>query len=198
MDLVRTILTTEVGPMVALASDSALCALEFDNGGRLTRLEARLAQFYGGPRVVDGDSEIHELTRRWLDRYFAGERLAAMPNLDARGTPFERAVWAALSAIPIGTTTSYGSIAMEVAGSPAASRAVGLANGANPIAIIVPCHRVIGSNGTLTGYGGGLNRKQWLLAHEERHWPTESSLSRVSREARGSRDSRQRKLELSA
>jgi methylated-DNA-[protein]-cysteine S-methyltransferase len=84
-----------------------------------------------------------------------------------RGGPFERRVWGALLQIPAGETRSYGAIAKAL-GSVGASRAVGMANGANPIAIIVPCHRVIGSNGTLTGYGGGLDRKTWLLNHEAR------------------------------
>ena len=84
-----------------------------------------------------------------------------------RGAPFEKQVWAALRAIPPGETTSYGAIAKSL-GSAGASRAVGAANGANPIAIIVPCHRVIGASGDLTGYGGGLERKTWLLTHEHR------------------------------
>jgi methylated-DNA-[protein]-cysteine S-methyltransferase len=88
-------------------------------------------------------------------------------TLDMRGAPFELRVWEALRKIPAGCTSTYGAIAKQL-GSAGASRAVGLANGANPIAIIVPCHRVIGSNGTLTGYGGGLDRKQWLIDHERR------------------------------
>jgi methylated-DNA-[protein]-cysteine S-methyltransferase len=87
--------------------------------------------------------------------------------LAPEGTPFQQIVWRALLAIPCGETRSYGDIARTIR-RPAASRAVGLANGRNPIAIIVPCHRVIGANGTLTGYGGGLPTKQWLLAHEQR------------------------------
>jgi methylated-DNA-[protein]-cysteine S-methyltransferase len=83
------------------------------------------------------------------------------------GTDFQRRVWAALRHIPAGTTTTYGGLA-RVIGQPSASRAVGLANGANPIAIVVPCHRVIGADGTLTGYGGGIERKRFLLAHERR------------------------------
>jgi len=95
--------------------------------------------------------------------------------LDMRGAPFEKRVWTALRAIPPGHTTSYGAIA-EALGSTGASRAVGAANGANPISIIVPCHRVIGSTGSLTGYGGGLDRKTWLLDHERR-WRTEPQAS---------------------
>lgn len=103
-----------------------------------------------------------------LSRYFAGERVTFSCALDMHGTPFQIAVWKALLDIPYGETRSYGEIA-SMLGRPTASRAVGAANGANPIAIIVPCHRVIGSNGTLTGYGGGLASKEWLLRLENVH-----------------------------
>jgi methylated-DNA-[protein]-cysteine S-methyltransferase len=93
--------------------------------------------------------------------------LDALPT-EALGTAFQRACWSSLRQIPAGTTTSYGALAKAL-GKPAAMRAVGLANGANPIAVVVPCHRVVGSDGSLTGYGGGLERKRWLLAHEARH-----------------------------
>ena len=99
---------------------------------------------------------------RQLEEYFAGERTTFDVPLKLRGGPFEREVWAELERIPYGETASYGEIARRV-GKPHASRAVGAANGRNPIAIIVPCHRVIGSDGTLTGYGGGLDRKRALL-----------------------------------
>lgn len=102
-----------------------------------------------------------------LEEYFVGERTSFDLPLAESGTTFQRAVWAALRRIPYGHTASYGQIA-EVVGRPRASRAVGLANGANPIAIIVPCHRVVGSNGNLTGYGGGLERKRFLLELERR------------------------------
>ena len=107
----------------------------------------------------------HGLTEA-LNRYFAGD-LTAIDTLpvETAGTPFQREVWRALREIPAGTTTSYGQLAQRI-GRPAAVRAVGLANGANPIGVVVPCHRVIGSNGSLTGYGGGLERKRWLLQHE--------------------------------
>jgi methylated-DNA-[protein]-cysteine S-methyltransferase len=102
-------------------------------------------------------------------RAYLGGRLDALDDLptNAGGSPFQRRVWAILRAIPPGTTRSYGSIATEL-GQPGASRAVGLANGSNPINLVVPCHRVIGSGGALTGYGGGIDRKRWLLAHEAR------------------------------
>ncbi len=102
-----------------------------------------------------------------LETYFAGERTTFDLELAAVGTPFQRSVWTALCRIAYGETASYGQIAQSI-GRPGASRAVGLANGSNPICIIVPCHRVVGSNGSLTGYGGGLERKQFLLDLEKR------------------------------
>jgi methylated-DNA-[protein]-cysteine S-methyltransferase len=105
---------------------------------------------------------------RQLQEYFDGSRLVFEIPLAPEGTDFQRRVWMALRDIPYARTVSYGDIAREV-GNPRGVRAVGLANGRNPIAIIVPCHRVIGANGSLTGYGGGLDRKRWLLAHEARH-----------------------------
>ena len=101
-----------------------------------------------------------------LGEYFAGERTAFDLPLAPRGTPFQLAVWAELTRIPYGKTVSYGAVAAALGKSPVASRAVGLANGRNPISIIVPCHRVIGADGSLTGYGWGLDRKEWLLRHE--------------------------------
>jgi methylated-DNA-[protein]-cysteine S-methyltransferase len=102
-----------------------------------------------------------------IKRYFAGE-LAAIDILPVQtaGTPFQREVWRALRKIPCGVTLSYTKLAGQI-GRPAAVRAVGLANGSNPVGIVVPCHRVIGSNGSLTGYGGGIERKRWLLEHEK-------------------------------
>jgi methylated-DNA-[protein]-cysteine S-methyltransferase len=101
-----------------------------------------------------------------LREYFAGERTEFDLQLAPSGTAFQLAVWEQLARIPYGTTASYADIAAALGRSPVASRAVGLANGRNPISIIVPCHRVIGADGSLTGYGGGLDRKEWLLRHE--------------------------------
>ncbi len=100
-----------------------------------------------------------------LEAYFAGELTAFEIPMTMRGTDFQRRVWTSLCEIPYGETISYGELARRV-GNPKASRAVGLANGRNPLAIVVPCHRVIGADGSLTGYGGGLERKVWLLEHE--------------------------------
>ncbi|GAB3021795.1 methylated-DNA--[protein]-cysteine S-methyltransferase [Mycobacterium bourgelatii] len=110
-----------------------------------------------------------------LEAYFAGELTDFDLELDLRGTEFQLRVWKALLTIPYGETRSYGEIAEQI-GAPGAARAVGLANGHNPIAIIVPCHRVIGASGKLTGYGGGLDRKQTLLGLEKRRTPAELTL----------------------
>ena len=179
MHLWRAILPTPLGDMVAMSSNEGLCALEFIGPDRLdrvdqsvtrslTRLERRLARWFPPHDVRNGRTAVIELAHDWLQRYFegAGTDIGDLP-LDMRGAAFERRVWKALLAIPPGETTSYGAIAKAL-GSAGASRAVGLANGANPIAIIVPCHRVIGSSGSLTGYGGGLGRKKWLIDHERR------------------------------
>jgi O-6-methylguanine DNA methyltransferase len=168
MNLVRATLQTPVGPMLALASEQALCALEFSSTGRLSRLEARLARYFDRPAIADGWNEVIEGTRGWLEEYFEGRTAdgSTLP-LDMRGAAFERRVWDALRTLKPGEITTYGALAARI-GSAGAARAVGMANGANPIAIVVPCHRVIGANGSLTGYGGGLDRKTWLLNHERR------------------------------
>ena len=157
--------------MFALAADSALCVLEFGTLERRGRLDARLRRWFPPHEIDDGESSIIARTRSWLTRYFEGVSADASEiPLEMHGAEFERRVWGALMQIRPGETRSYGSIARDL-GSAGASRAVGLANGANPLAIIVPCHRVVGSNGTLTGYGGGLERKAWLLNHEARWRP---------------------------
>lgn len=118
------------------------------------------------------DDDRLEATRQQLTEYFAGTRETFDLLLEAPGTEFQRSVWRALCEIPHAETISYGELASRI-GNPLAVRAVGLANGRNPISIIVPCHRVIGANGTLVGFGGGLERKRWLLAHERAHRPAE-------------------------
>jgi methylated-DNA-[protein]-cysteine S-methyltransferase len=122
------------------------------------------------PPLPDGcrrNDRMFREAREQLRAYFAGKLRDFELQLAAEGSEFQRAVWKALGAIPFGRTESYGALARRI-GKPGASRAVGLANGRNPIGIIVPCHRVVGADGSLTGYGGGLTRKQWLLEHERR------------------------------
>lgn len=150
--------------VVLLATDDAgfIRALDFeDYEARMMRL---LRLHYGAAAVREGAAP--RAVAEALSRYFAGE-LTALEDLACAtgGTAFQRQVWAALRTIPAGTTINYGALAAR-AGRPGAARAVGAANGANPISLVVPCHRVIGADGTLTGYGGGLKRKQWLLTHE--------------------------------
>lgn len=167
----RCVFETPVGPMMALASNLALAALEFVHPDRARRLDARLLQRFPPHRIEDTPNPILDRTGAWLDDYFAGRSAdaRALP-LAMHGTEFERRVWACLLEISAGQTTSYGAIAGQL-GLRNGARAVGLANGGNPIAIVVPCHRVIGATGTLTGYGGGLERKRWLLDHERRWAP---------------------------
>ena len=112
----------------------------------------------------DGDQVLKEAARQ-IEEYFAGKRQGFDLPLKPEGTGFQQTVWNELTRIPFGHTITYGELARRI-GNPDAPRAVGLANGKNPISIIVPCHRVIGASGTLTGYGGGLDRKKWLLEHE--------------------------------
>jgi methylated-DNA-[protein]-cysteine S-methyltransferase len=146
-----------IGELLVAATDTSLCAVAFDND-----LSA-LRRFRDATLVDDADP-LGAATR--LRAWFDGD-LHALDDLpvDTGGTPFQRSVWDALRRIPVGRTTTYGQLAADL-GRPAATRAVGLANGSNPIAIVIPCHRVIGANGALTGYGGGLHRKRWLLEHE--------------------------------
>ena len=164
--LLRTSLPTPLGPMLAVATDGGLCGLEFDVPDRATRLWSRLRRWRAGTDAADGHLPVFDAARRWLDAYFSSAAAnCPSPALDLRGTEFERAVWREIQAIPAGQTTTYGDIARTLERRDA-SRAVGAAVGANPISLIVPCHRVIGLDGGLTGYGGGLARKEWLLRHE--------------------------------
>ena len=150
--------------MIVTDDDGILRALEF--GDEEDRLRRHLRAHYGKYQLEEGAAP-KNITLA-VDAYFKGdlERIDELPTATG-GTAFQREVWKALRTIPAGTTMSYGQLAANI-GHDGASRAVGAANGSNPIAIVVPCHRVIGANGTLTGYGGGLPRKKWLLEHEAR------------------------------
>ena len=159
-------LETPVGRLAIVADgDGRLCAVGWTDGHR--RMERLLRGNPGGLAVsLVPESDPAGLTTA-LGAYFAGD-LRAIDGLAvafAAGTEFQRRVWQALRDIPCGETCSYGQLARRI-GNPAAVRAVGLANGANPVGVVVPCHRVIGADGSLTGYGGGVERKRWLLAHE--------------------------------
>lgn len=147
----HTVVDSPIGPLTLVESDGAVAGLwtaaqsPTDLGGR--------------------NGTVLPALREQLASWFAGELTEFDVLLAARGTAFQQRVWAALRTIPYGATWTYGQLAAAI-GSPAASRAVGLANGRNPISIVVPCHRVVGSSGALTGYAGGIERKRWLLDHE--------------------------------
>jgi methylated-DNA-[protein]-cysteine S-methyltransferase len=153
--ITTTTMESPVGTLTLTAVDGRLTGLHMDG------------QRHAPASSVDwerDDAGLADVAEQ-LEAYFAGSREEFDVALDLQGTDFQCEVWAGLLGIPYGETVSYGELARRV-GRPGASRAVGLANGRNPVAIIVPCHRVIGADGTLTGYGGGLDRKVWLLDHE--------------------------------
>ncbi len=157
MSYAFTILNSPVGALKLVATDHGLAAVlwEDDDPKRV-----RLGEMSEVPR-----HPVLCQTRQQLDDYFAGRRMVFTVPLDMRGTTFQKAVWASLLCIPFGETRTYAQIAEDL-DNPAAVRAVGAANGRNPVSIIAPCHRVLGSDGSLTGFAGGLQAKAWLLAHE--------------------------------
>jgi len=165
LELLLDQLATPLGPLFLVVDrDGCLRAADFGElDGRLCRLLQR--QYGPSGYILQPATNPGGFTQA-LHAYFTGQ-LSAIDGLPVAniGTPFQRTVWRALRDIPCGTTVSYGELARRI-GSPKAVRAVGLANGANPISLVVPCHRVIGANGSLTGYGAGIERKRWLLAHE--------------------------------
>lgn len=151
-------LETPIGRMTLFSDGEALCAIDLPEARRPRGVDARCVR---NPALFDA-------ARAQLGEYFVGQRQTFDLPLAPRGTTFQMRVWDALCTIPYGQTISYAELAQRV-GNPRASRAVGLANGANPIAPIIPCHRVIGANGSLTGYGGGMSAKRFLLDLEARH-----------------------------
>ena len=158
-------LTTPIGDLFLVADGDGNLRATFWTD-RESEIRCFLDRHYAPARVeLAPDGNLHGLTGA-LASYFAGD-LHVIDSLPVQtaGTRFQRTVWRALRDIPCGSTISYGELARRI-GQPTAVRAVGLANGANPIGVVVPCHRVIGANGSLTGYGGGMERKRWLLDHE--------------------------------
>ena len=159
-EFLTSTIESPIGPLTLVARDGVLTDLSMHD------------QRHTSPPPDDAitdDAWFKDLTAQ-LDAYFVGELLSFDVEMNLVGTPFQQSVWSRLCEIPYGETISYGELARRI-GKPQASRAVGLANGRNPVAIIVPCHRVIGADGSLTGYGGGLERKTWLLEHEVKHRP---------------------------
>jgi methylated-DNA-[protein]-cysteine S-methyltransferase len=168
LELVVDRVPSPVGTILLVCdAEGRVRSLDFDEcEARMHRL---LRRHYGADACTLNEGRAPSAVIASLAAFFAGD-LDAIVNVAVAtgGTEFQRRVWAALRRIPAGATTTYGELATTI-GSPGACRAVGLANGSNPVAVVVPCHRVIGADGTLTGYGGGLPRKRWLLAHE-REW----------------------------
>ena len=164
--LFSDVVDTPIGPLAIIADEKGtMRMLSFDGNSERWRKDfAR--RFPGANLVAKRDPFGHASALR---AYFAGD-MDALDKIPVAfgGTPFQNKVWKQLRRIPVGKTMSYGALAKKI-GEPNAMRAVGLANGSNPIAVVVPCHRVIGSDGSLTGFGGGLPRKKWLLDHEARH-----------------------------
>lgn len=153
-----TRLNSPIGSLLLVGSDSGLSRIEFATAKRVST---------PSDNWIEDASAFNDVTSQ-LNAWFAGELRVFEFALNAEGTDFQCAVWNALRTIPFGETRSYADIALQI-GRPTASRAVGAANGANPLPIVVPCHRVIGTNGTLTGFAGGVDTKRWLLDHESRH-----------------------------
>jgi methylated-DNA-[protein]-cysteine S-methyltransferase len=172
LKLLLSRIASPIGTILLVTDGKALCALEFldqeDRLHRSLRLQYGSYSLTSTPDAGDPGTSI--------DAYFEGD-MGALDRVQVRtsGTQFQRQIWAALRLIPPGTTTTYGELAARI-GKPKASRAVGAANGANPVAIVVPCHRVVGADASLTGYGGGLERKAWLLAHERQAAGTRRSV----------------------
>lgn len=159
MNYAYRMMASPVGELTLVASGTGLAAVLWENDDpKRVRLE---------PRVERGDHPLLDKAGQQLGEYFAGQREAFDLPLDFKGTDFQRCVWAALLTIPFGETRSYADIASQI-GKPSAYRAVGSANGRNPISIIAPCHRVVGAKGALTGFAGGLKAKQYLLGLEGR------------------------------
>ena len=162
-----TNLTSPLGDMIAGASDNGLCFLEWNDRGGVDRILTRVEKRYK-KNLIQGENHILKDLQTELKNYFNGKAQNFTVDLDIWGTDFEKMVWRRLLKIPYGKTKSYGEIAVELNNS-GASRAVGRANGANYMSIVIPCHRVIESNGKLRGYGGGLWRKKRLLELERNH-----------------------------
>ncbi|WP_052282480.1 bifunctional transcriptional activator/DNA repair enzyme AdaA [Kluyvera genomosp. 1] len=157
--------TTPLGPMFVCATERGVCLLEFVDR-RMLETEFSDLQRLLRARIIAGSNAHTRQAEREIGEYFAGHRQAFTLALDTPGSDFQRSVWQALERLPCGRTTHYQALA-ESLNKPTAARAVAAANGANRIAIVIPCHRVIGKDGSMTGYGGGVARKAWLLEHEK-------------------------------
>ena len=167
MTLIALNIDTPLCPMRAATTDTGICLLEMGSPERRSREIDELEAAFNEP-MIEGTHPLLDQLKGELEAYFNGDLQSFSVPLDTPGTDWQTRVWNELVQIPFGETTSYGELATRL-GNPGGSRAVGLANGRNRVSIVIPCHRVIASDGTLHGYGGGLDRKRWLLDHEQIH-----------------------------
>ncbi|MFC4632290.1 bifunctional transcriptional activator/DNA repair enzyme AdaA [Dokdonia ponticola] len=169
-------LTTPLGPMFVCATDNGICLLEFVDR-RMLETEFKDLQKLVNANIISGENEHIKQVKKEIEDYFEGTRKTFEVSLDTPGTDFQKTAWNALQTIAYGTTTTYQQQAKKIQ-NPKAIRAVASANGHNRVSIIIPCHRVIGKDGEMTGYGGGIERKRWLIEHEKNH-ASESKPSRI-------------------
>ena len=174
MPIFTTTISTPVGNLLAGATGAGICLLDFPYRKMIEAIKVRISISLGEP-FAEGEHPHFIALRAQLKEYFKGERMTFDLPLVMAGSPFQQQVWKALQDIPYGETRSYKAQSVLL-GSEGAIRAIARANGENGLAILVPCHRVIGENGSLTGYSGGLDKKRWLLTHER---------SRIGREVQG-------------
>lgn len=167
MTLISATIDTPLCPMRAATTDRGICLLEMGSPERRTRETDELESAFD-EKMIEGTHPLLDQLAGELNAYFTGDLTRFTLPLDTPGTEWQQRVWNKLIQIPFGQTLSYGELATRL-GNPGGSRAVGLANGKNRVSIVIPCHRVIASDGTLHGYGGGLERKRWLLDHEQVH-----------------------------
>ncbi|MCB9046322.1 MAG: methylated-DNA--[protein]-cysteine S-methyltransferase [Chitinophagales bacterium] len=165
--ITTTHIETPLGKMLAGATDEGICLFDFEFRKMMPAIKSRICTFHND-EFVEGEHPNFELLRQQVNEYFSGERKEFDLPVVLSGTPFQQNVWNALIDIPYGATRTYMQQA-KVLGDEKAIRAVARANGENCLAIIIPCHRVVGSDGSLTGYAGGLKAKKWLLEHEAKH-----------------------------
>jgi methylated-DNA-[protein]-cysteine S-methyltransferase len=165
MGMRTSVLDSPIGPLRLVADGDGLRRIHFAVGADPAPPEPGWLR----------DDDLLAPARTQLTAWFRGERRSFDLPMAPQGTPFQRQVWALLARIPWGSTTTYGALALAL-GKPGSARAVGAANGANPLPIVLPCHRVIGADGSLTGFGGGLDTKRWLLAHEGHRFPQQAAL----------------------
>jgi O-6-methylguanine DNA methyltransferase len=164
MLLLTQVIDTPIGPLLAAAFPERLCLLEFNDTARVDLQLARACRLLHAT-ALPGHTPLFDQLAGELAEYFSGQRRAFSIPLDPPGTPFQQREWQALNTIPYGQTHTYAQLAAQL-GAPLAARAVGAANGQNPISILIPCHRLIGASGSLIKYGGGLHRKEFLIALE--------------------------------